>query len=69
MSSMRLLTRLPGDLARGDARGRARVSPGPQRVMARATEAGGAAQPEKATWNPSGYFWNGWHEVAWEVVA
>lgn len=43
--------------------------PGPQRVMARATEAGGAAQPEKATWNPSGYFWNGWHEVAWEVVA
>lgn len=45
------------------------AAPGPQRAMVRATEAGGAAQPEKAAWNPSGYFWNGWHAVSWEVVA
>lgn len=43
--------------------------PGPQRATARAIEAGGAVQPQKAAWNPSGYFWNGWHSVAWEVTA
>jgi DMSO/TMAO reductase YedYZ molybdopterin-dependent catalytic subunit len=44
--------------------------PGPQRALARAIEAGagGATQPEKATWNPGGYLWNGWHAVSWEVV-
>jgi sulfite oxidase len=40
---------------------------GRQHVIARAIEAGGATQPEKAAWNPSGYLWNGWHEVSWEV--
>ncbi len=43
--------------------------PGPKRAVVRAHEAGGATQPEKAAWNPSGYFWNGWHAVSWEVVA
>jgi DMSO/TMAO reductase YedYZ molybdopterin-dependent catalytic subunit len=42
---------------------------GRQRAVARAVEAGGGTQPEKAAWNPSGYFWNGWHEVSWEVGA
>jgi sulfite oxidase len=44
-------------------------APGPQRAIVRATEAGGVTQPEKAAWNPSGYFWNGWHAVSWEVTA
>lgn len=42
---------------------------GRQRAVARAVEAGGATQPEKAEWNPSGYFWNGWHRVSWDVGA
>ena len=29
---------------------------------------GGNAQPEKAAWNPSGYFYNAWHSVTWEVA-
>lgn len=44
------------------------ANPGPQRAVVRATERGGATQPEKAAWNPSGYFWNGWHAVSWEVA-
>ena len=43
--------------------------PGPQRALVRAVEAGGATQPEKAAWNPSGYLWNGWHAVSWEVIS
>jgi DMSO/TMAO reductase YedYZ molybdopterin-dependent catalytic subunit len=43
--------------------------PGPMSAIARAVERGGKTQPEQAAWNPSGYFWNGWHRVAWEVVA
>lgn len=43
--------------------------PGHFRAVARATDARGATQPEKAAWNPSGYFWNGWHSVSWEVSA
>jgi DMSO/TMAO reductase YedYZ molybdopterin-dependent catalytic subunit len=42
---------------------------GPVTAIARAIEKGGRAQPEGAAWNPSGYFWNGWHRVTWEVVA
>jgi len=42
--------------------------PGRHRAAARATDAKGAAQPEQAQWNPSGYFWNGWHTVSWEVA-
>jgi DMSO/TMAO reductase YedYZ molybdopterin-dependent catalytic subunit len=43
-------------------------APGPMAAIARAIEQGGRMQPEHAAWNPSGYFWNGWHRVAWEVV-
>jgi DMSO/TMAO reductase YedYZ molybdopterin-dependent catalytic subunit len=39
------------------------------RAMARATDAGGAMQPRTPAWNPSGYFWNAWHEVHWTVSA
>jgi sulfite oxidase len=39
------------------------------RAMARATDKKGTKQPEKASWNPSGYFWNAWHAVEWEVTA
>jgi DMSO/TMAO reductase YedYZ molybdopterin-dependent catalytic subunit len=42
---------------------------GPMSAVARAVERGGRMQPEHATWNPSGYFWNGWHRVIWEVAA
>jgi sulfite oxidase len=44
-------------------------SPGAYRAVARATDARGVTQPEKAAWNPSGYFWNGWHTASWEVSA
>ena len=42
--------------------------PGQATAMARATDARGNVQPEHPSWNPSGYFWNAWHRVAWEVV-
>jgi sulfite oxidase len=41
---------------------------GRHRATARATDASGAVQPEHATWNPSGYHWNAWHRVTWEVA-
>lgn len=37
-------------------------------AMVRATDAKGNVQPEKAAWNPSGYHWNAWHTVTWEVA-
>ena len=37
-------------------------------AMVRATDRKGHAQPEKPAWNPSGYSWNGWHAVSWEVA-
>ena len=42
----------------------------PRRVeaIARATDRKGNVQPRVPTWNPSGYFWNGWHRVVWEVA-
>ena len=40
---------------------------GSMRALARATDAKGNVQPEKAAWNPSGYFWNAWHGVRWTV--
>lgn len=43
--------------------------PGEYRVLARATDTKGNAQPEKAPWNPSGYFWNAWHAVSFTVAA
>jgi DMSO/TMAO reductase YedYZ molybdopterin-dependent catalytic subunit len=45
-----------------------RGEPGTQRALARATDRKGNVQPEHAAWNPSGYFWNGWHSVTWEVT-
>jgi len=45
-----------------------RKEPGIVRAIARATDRKGTVQPERAAWNPSGYFWNGWHAVSWEVV-
>jgi sulfite oxidase len=41
---------------------------GPVRAAARASDAQGNVQPGGAAWNPSGYFWNAWHSVEWEVV-
>lgn len=43
--------------------------PGRVRAMARAKDKKGNVQPEKPAWNPSGYFWNGWHVAEWEVGA
>jgi DMSO/TMAO reductase YedYZ molybdopterin-dependent catalytic subunit len=43
--------------------------PGTYQALARATDARGAIQPEKAAWNPSGYFWNAWHRVSWTVTS
>ncbi len=37
-------------------------------VLARATDTSGNVQPRTPTWNPSGYFWNGWHRVSVEVA-
>ena len=37
--------------------------PGYVTVLARAWDDRGNAQPAVATWNPLGYFWNGWHRV------
>ena len=45
-----------------------RNDPGPVQALARATDAKGNQQPERASWNPSGYFWNAWHGVRWEVT-
>jgi DMSO/TMAO reductase YedYZ molybdopterin-dependent catalytic subunit len=45
------------------------AGPGQGRAMARATDAKGNAQPQNAVWNPSGYFWNGWHSVSFKVIA
>lgn len=41
---------------------------GRQSVLVKATDKKGSVQPEKAAWNPSGYFHNAWHAVSWEVV-
>ncbi len=42
-------------------------TPGRASAVARATDRQGNKQPEQAPWNPSGYFWNAWHKVSWEV--
>ncbi len=44
-----------------------RAAPGKVRAIARATDRKGNVQPEHPDWNPSGYLWNGWHAVSWEV--
>jgi len=43
--------------------------PGKARLCARATDSHGREQPREATWNQSGYFYNGWHFVDVEVTA
>lgn len=45
-----------------------RSEPGNVRALARATDRKGNVQPERAEWNPSGYHWNAWHAVSWEVA-
>jgi len=37
--------------------------PGYATLLARAWDERGNAQPAVSTWNPLGYFWNGWHRV------
>jgi len=49
-------------------RSRFDAAPGRVRAMARATDASGQVQPARAAWNPSGYHWNAWHSVTWEVA-
>ncbi len=44
------------------------TKPGPYHAKARATDGRGNTQPETPPWNPSGYFWNGLHDVRWEVL-
>jgi DMSO/TMAO reductase YedYZ molybdopterin-dependent catalytic subunit len=44
-------------------------APGYTTVIARATDDRGNTQPMIATWNPLGYFWNGWHRVGFVVEA
>ena len=41
---------------------------GEVKAVSRATDAKGAQQPQSAIWNPSGYFWNGWHAVSFKVI-
>jgi hypothetical protein len=38
-------------------------------VLARAWDDRGNPQPVVSTWNPLGYFWNGWHRVGVMVEA
>lgn len=45
-----------------------RKEPGRVRAIVRATDKNGNVQPQHPAWNPSGYFWNGWHAVSWEVT-
>jgi DMSO/TMAO reductase YedYZ molybdopterin-dependent catalytic subunit len=42
-------------------------TPGHVRAVVRAKDKKGGEQSETPTWNPSGYFWNGWHAAEWEV--
>jgi DMSO/TMAO reductase YedYZ molybdopterin-dependent catalytic subunit len=42
---------------------------GNMRLLARATDSRGAAQPRDAQWNQSGYLYNAWHGVDVEVLA
>jgi DMSO/TMAO reductase YedYZ molybdopterin-dependent catalytic subunit len=43
--------------------------PGYVTFLARAWDDRGNAQPAVSTWNPLGYFWNGWHRVGVVVEA
>ena len=37
------------------------------KALVRAKDKKGNEQLETPPWNPSGYFWNGWHSAEWEV--
>jgi sulfite oxidase len=39
------------------------------KAIVRAKDKKGNEQLESPPWNPSGYFWNGWHSAEWEVGA
>jgi hypothetical protein len=39
------------------------LPPGPAKLMARAFDSAGNAQPASQQWNPSGYYWNVYHAV------
>jgi DMSO/TMAO reductase YedYZ molybdopterin-dependent catalytic subunit len=43
--------------------------PGYTTFLARAWDDRGNAQPAVSTWNPLGYFWNGWHRVGVVIEA
>jgi len=43
--------------------------PGYLTLLARAWDSRGNAQPAAPSWNPLGYFWNGWHRVGVVVEA
>lgn len=43
-------------------------SAGTVTATVRAFDRAGNTQPEHAIWNPSGYFQNAWHRVAWSVA-
>jgi DMSO/TMAO reductase YedYZ molybdopterin-dependent catalytic subunit len=45
-----------------------RTTPGEVRATSRATDKKGNRQPAEAAWNPSGYFWNAYHAVKWQVA-
>lgn len=45
------------------------AKPGAVSVIARASDASGAVQPEAGVWNPSGYFFNAQHRVTWTVAS
>ena len=42
-------------------------TPGHVKALVRAKDKKGNQQAETPPWNPSGYFWNGWHAAEWEV--
>ena len=43
------------------------ATPGHVKALVRAKDKKGNEQAETPPWNPSGYFWNGWHAAEWEV--
>ena len=36
-------------------------------AVVRAIDRLGNTQPREAVWNPSGYYWNGWHRIHWST--
>lgn len=42
---------------------------GPVTLLCRATDSRGDVQPERSSWNPGGFLWNGWDRVSVTVAA